>query len=301
MPFITSWAQKLSKADESEGNMKSTMARILVAASLGLCLGANAAFAEEAKTRSTKLDDDKAASRANYTVFATGLAEPRGLLVAPSGDLYVAEQKSGSIAKITPDGKITRIADGFVSPHDLAIDAKGNIYVAETATGRVAMISPTGKVTTYLADLDGPVDLDFNPHGELLVCELQSGKVRAFQSPNKYRTVVTLVGPHGLAFKTGDTFVNDWKGDKVVKVSPQGRVQVIANVKGPVGLAFGRSGDLYVAQPQARMVSRIKPDGTRLVFIENLAEPRDPVFDSAGNLFLAETAAGRILKFSGDF
>jgi hypothetical protein len=109
------------------------------------------------------------------------------------------------------------------------------------------------------------------------------------------------VGPHGLAFKTGDTFVNDWKGDKVVKVSPQGRVQVIANVKGPVGLAFGRSGDFYVAQPQARMVSRIKPDGTRLVFIENLAEPRDPVFDSAGNLFLAETAAGRILKFSGDF
>jgi DNA-binding beta-propeller fold protein YncE len=263
------------------------MARILVAASLGLCLGANAAFAEEAKTRSTKLDDDKAASRANYTVFATGLAEPRGLLVAPSGDLYVAEQKSGSIVKITPDGKITRIADGFVSPHDLAIDAKGNIYVAETGTGRVAMISPARKVTTYLANL--------------LVCELQSGKVRAFQSPNKYRTVVTLVGPHGLAFKTGDTFVNDWKGDKVVKVSPQGRVQVIANVKGPVGLAFGRSGDLYVAQPQARMVSRIKPDGTRLVFIENLAEPRDPVFDSAGNLFLAETAAGRILKFSGDF
>src|SRR3989304_3673087 len=117
------WAQKLSKADESEGNMKSTMARILVAASLGLCLGANAAFAEEAKTRSTKLDDDKAGSRPHYTAFATGLAEPRGLLVAPSGGLYVAGPKSGSIVKITPDGKITRIADGFVSPHDLAIDA----------------------------------------------------------------------------------------------------------------------------------------------------------------------------------
>lgn len=267
--------------------MKSTMARIfVVAASLSLCLVANA---------------DKAASGANYTVFATGLAEPRGLLFAPSGDLYAAEQESGSIAKITPNGKITRIADGFVSPHDLAIDAKGNIYVAETGARRVTMISPAGKVTTYLANLDGPVDLDFNPQGELLVCELQTGKVRAFQSPNKYRTVVTLVGPHGLAFKNGDTFVNDWKGDKVVKVTPQGRAQVIANVKGPVGLAFGRSGDLYLAQPQARMVSRIKPDGTRLVFIENLAEPRDPVFDSAGNLFLAETAAGRILKFSGDF
>jgi len=282
--------------------MKSSATRILlVVACLSLCLDGKATFAEEAKTRSARPDADKAASGANYTVFATGLAEPRGLLVVPSGDLYVAEQKSGSIAKITPDGKITRIADGFVSPHDLAIDAKGNIYVADTGARRVAMISPAGTVTTYIANLDGPVDLDFNPQGELLVCELQTGKVRAFQSPNKYRTVITLIGPHGLAFKNGDTFVNDWKGDKVVKVTPQGGVQVIANVKGPVGLAFGRSGDLYVAQPQARMVSRIKPDGTRLVFIENLAEPRDPVFDLAGNLFVAETTAGRILKFSGDF
>ncbi len=87
----------------------------------------------------------------------------------------------------------------------------------------------------------------------------------------------------------------------MVKVTQQGRVQIIANVKGPVGLAFGRSGDLYAAQPQARMVSRIRPDGTIVTFIENLAEPRDPVFDAAGNLFLAETVAGRILKFSGSF
>lgn len=283
--------------------MKSTVAHIFwAAASLGLCLVANAAFADEAKTRSTKPDaGNKAASATSYTVFATGLAEPRGLLFAPSGDLYVAEQKSGSIAKITPDGKITRIADGFVSPHDLAIDAKGNIHVADTGAGRVAMISPAGTVTTYIANLDGPVDLDFNPLGELLVCELQTGKVRAFRSPDKFRTVVTLAGPHGLSFKAGDTFVNDWRGDKVVKVTPQGDLQIIARVKGPVGLAFGRSGDLYVAQPQARMVSRIKPDGTRLVIVENLAEPRDPVFDSEGNLFLAETMTGRVLKFSGNF
>lgn len=42
----------------------------------------------------------------------------------------MAEQKSGNIARITPDGKVTGIAAGFASPHDLAMDGKGNIYVA---------------------------------------------------------------------------------------------------------------------------------------------------------------------------
>lgn len=283
--------------------MKSAVAFILFAYScVGPWLASDAAFAEETNTPFIAPPTHGVASAASYTVFATGLAEPRGLLFAPSGDLYVAEQKSGTIAKISADGHVTRIAFGLSSPHDLAIDAKGNIYVADTAANRVAMVSPTGTVTTYIANLDGPVDLDFNPQGELLVCELQSGKVRAFQSPDTFRVVVTLDGPHGLAFdKSGATFINDWKGGKVVKVTALGKVELVAKIKNPVGLAFGRSGDLYVAQPQAHMVSRIKPNNTVLTFIENLAEPRDPVFDAAGNLYLAETMTGRVLKFSGDF
>jgi len=41
-------------------------------------------------------------------------------------------------------------------------------------------------------------------------------------------------------------------------------------------------------------------DGTRFTLIEGLNEPRDPAFDEAGNLFVAETGAGRILKMTGD-
>ena len=79
---------------------------------------------------------------------------------------------------------------------------------------------------------------------------------------------------------------------------------------GPRGLLFNpsgdlfaaeQSGDLYVAQPQAGKVSRVKRDGTRITLIEGLNEPRDPAFDEAGNLFVAETGAGRILRMTGDF
>ncbi len=57
-----------------------------------------------------------------YTVFASGLDGPRGLLFGRSGELYVAEQNGDTVAKIGPNGDVLRIAKGFSSPHDLAID-----------------------------------------------------------------------------------------------------------------------------------------------------------------------------------
>ena len=74
---------------------------------------------------------------------------------------------------------------------------------------------------------------------------------------------------------------------------------VVADVERPVGLAFGPSGDLYVAQPQAGKVTRVKPDGTRITLLQGLKEPRDPAFDFSGNLYVAETETGRILKLMG--
>lgn len=51
-----------------------------------------------------------------YTVFATGLAGPRGLLFSPSGDLFAVEQSGGTIVRITPDGRVSRFAKGFSAP-----------------------------------------------------------------------------------------------------------------------------------------------------------------------------------------
>ena len=63
---------------------------------------------------------------------------------------------------------------------------------------------------------------------------------------------------------------------------------VVADVERPVGLAFGPSGDLYVAQPQAGKVTRVKPDGTRITLLQGLKEPRDP-----GLRLLGKSVCGR--------
>jgi sugar lactone lactonase YvrE len=238
-----------------------------------------------------------------YKVFATGLAGPRGLLFSSSGDLFAVEQSGGTIVKITPDGRVSRIAKGFSAPHDLAFDASGYLYVADTGAHRVARVSPEGSVTTYIAGLNAPVDLAFHPNGELFVCELYAGTVTAYKSAKKVKVAASsLDKPHGLAFdSTGVTYINEWSGNRILKMDLKGRLQTIATVEDPVGIAIGKSGDLYVAQPQAGKVSRVKADGTRITLIEGLNEPRDPAFDAAGNLFVAETGAGRILKMTGDY
>jgi sugar lactone lactonase YvrE len=68
-----------------------------------------------------------------------------------------------------------------------------------------------------------------------------------------------------------------------------------------VGIILGRSGALYAAERGAGRVSKIRPDGTKIILLEGLNQPRDPAFDAAGNLYVAETGTGRILRLSGDY
>lgn len=179
-----------------------------------------------------------------YTVFATGLAGPRGLLFSRSGDLFAVEQYGGTIVRITSVGGVSRFAKGFSAPHDLAFDASGYLYVADTGANRVARVSPEGLVTAYIPGLNVPVDLAFHPNGELFVCELYAGTVTAYKSGKKIKVVASgLDKPHGLAFdNTGITYINEWSGNRILKMDRKGQLQPVATVEGPVGSRSGNPG-----------------------------------------------------------
>lgn len=95
---------------------------------------AEAGIAAGAGTSTKRATSTTPSSTVTYAVVATGLASPRGLVFGSAGELYVAEQSGGAVAKVTPDGRVTRIADGFSDPHDIAIDANGDLYVADSST-----------------------------------------------------------------------------------------------------------------------------------------------------------------------
>ena len=226
-------------------------------------LGANFPAAGGATGDAGAIAGITAAPGVAYTVFASNLSGPRGLLANQDGSLSVAEETAGRVVRITSAGRIVQIADGLKGPHDLDSDTHGNLYVAETGRNRIAQITPNGVVRSYIEGLNAPVDLAFNPQGELLVCEFSGERVIAFKSPTDKRIVISGFRPHGLAFpRSGATIVNDITGSRVVRVSPDGKVDVIATkVELPIGVVIGPSGDLYVAARNAGQLLRIRDQG----------------------------------------
>ena len=91
--------------------------------------------------------------------------------------------------------------------------------------------------------------------------------------------------------------------------SPTGPVPVMANstlrviatgFSAPSGLAFDRSGNLYVANYMTNSIDRIGQDGTRNTFCTgvNLRGPIGLVVDDSNNLYVANYNSGTVVKVS---
>lgn len=87
---------------------------------------------------------------------------PAGIAVDPLGTIYVADQATHSILKITNESEVSVLAgsgsrgaaDGmgtsasFNAPRGLAVGPDNNVYVADTFNHVIRMVSPTGSVIT---------------------------------------------------------------------------------------------------------------------------------------------------------
>jgi DNA-binding beta-propeller fold protein YncE len=94
------------------------------------------------------------------------LTEPTSVVVAPNGEIFIAEGHSGQaptappatvarISKFTRDGKFIKsfgkLGAGpveFRTPHDLALDAEGRLFVADRGNMRVQILDQNGTFIT---------------------------------------------------------------------------------------------------------------------------------------------------------
>ena len=138
---------------------------------------------------------------------------PSALLLAPNGDLYVADTGNHAIRKIARDGSVTTLAavsddkdrDALLRrPVALALSHDGYLYVASGAHGRIAQITPKGEVLA-LADLDHPP-----------APGMGDGKLR-------------LYAPRGLALAPdGALYVTDGATFRVQRIAPPASVGAVS-------------------------------------------------------------------------
>jgi len=122
---------------------------------------------------------------------------PRGLAVAPSGELYVGFPTS--VVKYSAEGqKVETVVEGLEMVWDVELDTEGNIYVSQLGSVRqIRKYSPHGKLlqtfgrrwsatqsvtskTGFLDQLFLPVSFFVADDGKVLVADYANGRIAEF-------------------------------------------------------------------------------------------------------------------------
>ena len=180
-------------------------------------------------------------------VFGSGgaadgqLAEPRGLAVDGSGNLYVADTKNSRIQVFGSNGQFLRAfghkggGDGELNePCGVAVDADGGVWVADTWNHRIVHFTADGRF------------------------------VRAFGDPER-----SLFGPRAVVVSRGSLYVADTGNKRIVRFDRDGKKTAEFGENGngpgqlvePVGLAADSSGHLVVADTGNHRIQVFDADG----------------------------------------
>jgi uncharacterized repeat protein (TIGR01451 family) len=244
----------------------------------------------------------------NGPATSAELAEPQGLAVDTSGNLYIADTGNNRVREVTSDGTITTIAgtgvfgfagDGLAAtsasladPYGLAVDSTGNLYIADYVDFRIREVS-AGIISTVVGGGSGdavsaPMSTFTSPGG---TAKDNLGNLYVSDGNR-----VHLIGPSGSMSTVAGTGLAGYSGDN----GPASAAQL----NGPSGLAIGPDGALYIADTVNHAVRKViggsittvagigsegyTGDGASATAAQ-LAYPGAVTVDSSGDIFIADT------------
>jgi hypothetical protein len=194
---------------------------------------------------------------ANYSVkpFVTSLVNPSGLALDRAGNLFVSCRNDGTIHRISPEGRAEQWIEGMGIATGIAFDRNENLYVGDRS-GTIFKISPSREIFVF-ATIEPSISayhLAFHPDGDLYATGPTTSsydRVYRITSGGDVSTFFRGLGrPQGLAFdRDGHLYVAASFGGRrgIVRITPQGRAELVLSGSILVGLALQTSGRAILA------------------------------------------------------
>ncbi len=115
---------------------------------------------------------------------------PNDVLVAPNGDIFVAEGHSSNpgsnarLFKFDKTGKLLKIIgtfgpgpDQFDQPHALAMDSRGRLFVGDRSNNRIIIMDQDGKILDTWYQFSRPSGIYIDAQDRIYVADSESGSV----------------------------------------------------------------------------------------------------------------------------
>jgi sugar lactone lactonase YvrE len=265
------------------------------------------------------------------------LDSPRGLAVAPNGDVYVADLSNGRIAVFGPEGAFKRNIGKlgpepgkgkpgeFNEPSGVAVGPDGTVYVADAWNGRIQKLGPDGKP---LGEYGGarysfysPRNVAVDRNSNVYVADTGNSRVRVIDPNGKVVKDLGGKGSGGGQFNEvfgvavnsrGEVFAADPGNKKLHKFSALPGGDFVKDVKVPgwqtaspfwPHVAVDAQDNVYAVDPGNRKIwvydSELKYRGTLGGPAGELfASPLGLGFGPDGQLWVSDQANSRLLKLA---
>jgi len=256
---------------------------------------------------------------------AASINHPIGMVRDGAGNIYIAENGSHKIRKVSPAGIITTIAGtgiaGFTGdggpataarlnqPYWIDVDNSGSIYIADAFNNRIRKINAAGIISTIAGTGVGSYTGDGGPATAATLYTPTC--VRLDNAGNIYFTdnsnhVVRKISPVGIISTVAGTGTAGFLGD--------GGAATAARLRNPSSVWPDASGNIFISDAENNRVRKVNTSGVISTIAGNggtglsgdggpataaqIHIPEEALMDASGNLYIGDNWNHRVRKVS---